>query len=60
MRKIINEIMLKLGYKKYDKFLDPYKDLIYEVIKESAERDGQLISVHEGIFKVRIQAINNP
>lgn len=51
--------MFKLGYRKYDKFLDPYKDLIYEVIKESAKRDGELISIREGIFKVRIQAIEN-
>jgi len=57
MKKIINKIMFKLGYKRYDRFLDPYKDLLYEVIKESANRDGKTISIHEGIFKARIQAI---
>ena len=52
--KIINKLLSKFGYVKYD----PIGELLHELMKESIRRDGKLVICHELGLKIRIQAID--
>lgn len=51
MRKILNKIMFRLGYTRYNKT----SELLYEMMRESIRRKGEMIETDIGAGAIRVK-----